>query len=68
MRQEFEKNRYLQNLDVINVSLMKGIMELEEMLYMWKTPSHMMKYFKEPQEIKQEFQKIDFLSSFYLNK
>jgi NADH dehydrogenase (ubiquinone) 1 alpha subcomplex subunit 6 len=46
MREEFEKNRYVKNLDVINAVLMKGTMELEEMLHMWKTHSHVMKYFK----------------------
>lgn len=41
-----------------------GNMELEETLYMWKTKSHVMKYFKEPYELEQEAKKHDFLHSF----
>jgi NADH dehydrogenase (ubiquinone) 1 alpha subcomplex subunit 6 len=33
MRQEFEKNRFVRDLDTINVLLFKGWTELEETLY-----------------------------------
>lgn len=52
-RQEFERHRHISpdtQLDTVNHLLMRGQMELEEMLYMWKTRGHMMKYFTEPYE------------------
>ena len=54
MRQEFERNRFVDDLAVKSGLLMKGTMELEETLYMWKTQSHVMKYFKEPFELARE--------------
>jgi NADH dehydrogenase (ubiquinone) 1 alpha subcomplex subunit 6 len=66
MRQEFEKNRYVDNLDVKNMLIFQGAAELEETLHMWKTQSHIMKYFKDPEEVREEREKKqDFLSEFY---
>lgn len=66
MRQEFEKNRYVAQLDSINTLLMKGQMELEETLYMWKTQATVMNYFREPYEIKAERKKAsNWLADFY---
>lgn len=65
MRQEFEKHRYVDDLAVKSGLLMKGTMELEETLYMWKTHSHVMKYFQEPYEIAREQKlKQDWMAGF----
>ena len=64
MRQEFEKNRYVDNLDAINVLLFRGVLELEETLYMWKTVNHVMNYFKDAEDLEEEGRKKDFLSGF----
>lgn len=66
MREEFEKNRYVDNLNVVNTLLMKGLAELEETLHMWKTVNHVMKYFKDEEDLAEERRKTDgFLSDFY---
>lgn len=64
MRQEFEKNRFVDNLDVKNMMIFRGTAELEETLYKWKTTNHVMKYFKEDYETKAT-QKKGFLQEFY---
>lgn len=65
MREEFEKNRFVDNLDTINVLLMKGQMELEETLYMWKTRGHVEHMFsKESHEIVKENEKKSWMSGF----
>ena len=71
MRQQVEKHRYVTNLDTINMLTFQGAVELEETLYMWKTQSHVMKYFKEPeQQLEQQLnrQKNGWLDSFYSDK
>ena len=67
MRQEFEKNRYVRDLDAINVLLFKGVAELEETLYMWKTQSHVLKYFKDPEDAQEDERKSrgGWLQAFY---
>jgi NADH dehydrogenase (ubiquinone) 1 alpha subcomplex subunit 6 len=69
MREEFEKNRYVDNLDVINTLLVKGQAEFEETIHMWKTVNHVMKYFKDAEDLAEERKKSgDFLTEFYSAK
>lgn len=69
MREEFEKNRYVDNLNVINTLLMKGQAEFEETIHMWKTANHVMKYFKDAEDVAVERQKSGgFLAEFYSQK
>lgn len=47
IRQEFERYRYVNNLDVENVLLMKGQMEFQELVNFWKQQCHVMTYFED---------------------
>ncbi|GMM28417.1 hypothetical protein DAMA08_011330 [Martiniozyma asiatica (nom. inval.)] len=46
IRQEFEKQRHVQDLAVKNVLYMKGQMEFQELVNFWKQQCHVMKYFE----------------------
>ena len=45
IREEFEKNRYVTDLSVIDVLIFKGRSEYEETLNGWKMETHVMRYF-----------------------
>lgn len=64
MRQEFERHRFVKNLDTINVLLFKGTAELEETLYMWKTANHVMRYFKDVEQLETEARTSGWLNGF----
>ncbi|RMJ21539.1 nadh-ubiquinone oxidoreductase [Aspergillus sp. HF37] len=49
IRQEFEKNRYVKQLSVIDVLLFQSNTEFQETLNFWKQLAHVMKYFR-PEE------------------
>ncbi|CAL5868258.1 uncharacterized protein PFLUO_LOCUS2482 [Penicillium psychrofluorescens] len=49
IRQEFEKHRYVNQLNVVDVLLFQSHAEFQETLNYWKQLSHVMKYFR-PEE------------------
>ncbi|KAJ3321806.1 hypothetical protein HDU76_014022 [Blyttiomyces sp. JEL0837] len=63
VRQEFEKNRNVSDLGVVDILLLKGRQEYEETMNMWKQKTHIMRYYNEdtyaPEKPK------DFLGKFY---
>ncbi|KAJ1845626.1 ndufa6 NADH-ubiquinone oxidoreductase subunit [Coemansia sp. RSA 486] len=56
IRENFEKNRYVSNARTIDVLLLKGQMDFDETLNVWKQYSHVLRYFdaneKDPQPTK----------------
>ncbi|XP_067936290.1 NADH dehydrogenase [ubiquinone] 1 alpha subcomplex subunit 6-like [Watersipora subatra] len=61
MREQFEKNRHLTDIRVIDLLVVKGQQELVETAKIWKQKNHIMNYFKETETKKSE----DFLTNFY---
>lgn len=45
VRQEFERNRYVNDLPTVDILLHKGQAEYQELNNFWKQQSHVMKYF-----------------------
>lgn len=60
LREEFEKNKNVEDIRVIDVLVIKGQMELKETVEIWKQKSHVMDYFRETVEEKPK----GFLSKF----
>ncbi|KAH0846775.1 uncharacterized protein PV07_06679 [Cladophialophora immunda] len=46
VREEFEKHRYVNNVQAVDVLLQQSHAEFQEMLNYWKQYSHVMKYFR----------------------
>ncbi|KAG7664256.1 uncharacterized protein J8A68_002226 [[Candida] subhashii] len=63
IRQEFERQRFVTNLDVGNVLYMKGQMEFQEIINFWKQQCHVMRYFDE-QNSYNVVDKNDFVKNF----
>ena len=59
LREEFEKNRHVTDIRVIDMLVIKGQMELKEIVEIGKQKGHVMTYFKETVEPKP--------TDFYLN-
>ncbi|EKG15829.1 Complex 1 LYR protein [Macrophomina phaseolina MS6] len=51
-RQEFERHRYVQQLQTVDVLLQQSNAEFQETLNYWKQLSHVLKYFKVEEEPK----------------
>lgn len=63
IRQEFERQRYVDSIDVGNVLVMKGQMEFQELINFWKQQCHVMKYFDNQKELEAN-DKNDFVKNF----
>lgn len=63
IRQEFERNRFVKDIQIVDILLFKGRTELEETLNAWKQPTHVMRYFASDPYAKPK--KADFLSNFF---
>lgn len=61
MREQFEKNRFVKDVRVIDLLVIKGQMELVETVKRFKQKGHVMSYFKTTIEPKPD----DFLSKFF---
>lgn len=46
-RQMFERNKYVKDVGVLDVLLLKGWQEYQETMNAWKQTSHVMKWFAE---------------------
>jgi len=53
VRQEFERHRYVTDLNTIDVLLFKGQAELQETLNYWKQKNHIMDHFRD-YEVKEQ--------------
>jgi len=60
LREEFLKNKHVQDIRVVDMLCLKGQMELKEVAERWKQNCHIMTYFKETVEPKPQ----GFLSKF----
>ncbi|KAL1642121.1 hypothetical protein SLS58_005712 [Diplodia intermedia] len=62
-RQEFERHRYVQQLQTVDVLLQQSNAEFQETLNYWKQLSHVLKYFKVEEEPKHKLPN-NFVSGF----
>lgn len=64
LRQEFERNRFVNDVAVTNILLAKGQMEFQETINFWKQQPHVLKYFQQEEATVEKRAPNDFLSRF----
>jgi NADH dehydrogenase (ubiquinone) 1 alpha subcomplex subunit 6 len=47
IRQQFEKNKYVDDLEAVDILLLKGYQEFQETINAWKMDSHLMRMFND---------------------
>jgi len=63
IRQEFERNRSVQQLPIVDVLVTKSNMEFQETMNYWKQVPHIMKYFRSEEDPRSNLPK-DFMTGF----
>lgn len=63
IRQEFERQRFVNDLGVANVLYMKGQMEFQELINFWKQQCHVLRYFDDQKKYG-AVDKNDFIKNF----
>lgn len=61
IRQEFERQRFVNDLDITNILYAKGQMEFQELINFWKQQCHVLRYFDESTNLAD---KNDFIKNF----
>lgn len=62
IRQQFEKNKYVDDLEAVDILLLKGYQEFQETINAWKMDSHLMRMFND-----EEVRSRESLSYMYAN-
>ena len=63
IRQEFERNRYVQQVPVVDMLITKSNMEFQETMNYWKQTAQIMKYFRSEEDPRSHVPK-DFMTAF----